>query len=81
MAQRLADSFDRAVEASLREHPRDDLAEQVVKYLTDAHALESQSEQLLEKSPSLAGSAELAQVYEEHLAGQGDIGLRVDRPG
>ena len=68
MAERLAQSFDRAVEASLREHPRDDRDEQLNKYLTDAHAIEGQSIQLLEKAPQLAGSPELAAAYEDHLA-------------
>jgi ferritin-like metal-binding protein YciE len=68
MADRLAQCFDRAVEASLREHPRDELDEQLNKYLTDAHAIEGQSIQLLEKAPQLAGSPELAAAYEDHLA-------------
>jgi ferritin-like metal-binding protein YciE len=67
MAERLAQSFDLAVQASLRDHPRDDLDEQLTKYLADAHALEGQSIQLLEKGPQLAGSSELAAAYEGHL--------------
>ena len=68
MAQRLADLFDRAVDASLREVEPDDLDEQLNKYLADAHAIEAQAIQLLEKGPGLAGDAELARIYEEHLA-------------
>jgi ferritin-like metal-binding protein YciE len=68
MAQRLADSFDNAVEASLRDVPREDIAKQLDKYLADAHALEGQSIQLLEKGPKLAGGGELAEAYEDHLA-------------
>jgi len=68
MARRLEGCFDRAVEASLREVPRDDLGEQLNKYLADAHAIEAQAIQLLEKGPNLAGDPELARLYEEHLA-------------
>jgi ferritin-like metal-binding protein YciE len=68
MAQRLENLFDRAVDASLREVQPERLNEQIDKYLADAHALEMQSIQLLEKGPDLAGSGELAAVYEEHLA-------------
>ncbi|MEA2333192.1 MAG: hypothetical protein QOH58_3330 [Thermoleophilaceae bacterium] len=67
MAERLEASFDRSVEASLREVAPDDLGEQLDKYLADAHALEEQAIQLLEKGPKLAGDSELARVYEEHL--------------
>jgi ferritin-like metal-binding protein YciE len=67
MAARLADSIDRAVEASLRDLDPDDIGRQLEKYLADAHALEGQSIQLLEKGPQLAGSSELATVYEDHL--------------
>jgi len=68
MARRLEGCFDRAVEASLRDVPRDDLGEQLNKYLADAHAIEAQAIQLLEKGPDLAGDPELARLYEEHLA-------------
>src|SRR3954469_19088947 len=43
MAERLEGSFDRAVEASLREQDPDDLGKQLVKYLADAHAIENQA--------------------------------------
>jgi ferritin-like metal-binding protein YciE len=68
MAQRLAASFDRAVDASLRELQRDDIGKQLDKYLADAHAMEGQSMQLLEKAPELAGTSELAAAYADHLA-------------
>lgn len=68
MARRLAISFDRAAEASLRDVAPDDLAEQLRKYLADAHAIEEQAIRLLEKGPKLAGADELADAYEEHLA-------------
>ncbi|HEY6399590.1 MAG TPA: DUF892 family protein [Solirubrobacteraceae bacterium] len=68
MAERLESSFDRAAEASLRDVDPDDLGEQLDKYLRDAHAIEAQAIQLLEKAPELAGTSELAAAYEDHLA-------------
>jgi ferritin-like metal-binding protein YciE len=67
MMERLEATFDTAVEASLRDVPRDDLDEQLRKYLADAHAIEKQAETLLDKGPKLAGSDTLAHIYEEHL--------------
>ncbi|HEU4944381.1 MAG TPA: DUF892 family protein [Solirubrobacterales bacterium] len=67
MADRLADCFDAAVDASLAEVPVDRLAEQLVKYLTDAHAIEQQAIQLLKSAPALTQDDELAQLFEEHL--------------
>lgn len=66
MIDRLQGSFDRAVDASLRELDRDDIGKQLDKYLADAHAIEKQALGLLKKSPELAGKEELATVYEEH---------------
>jgi ferritin-like metal-binding protein YciE len=68
MAERVAGLFDRAVDASLRDLAPDDLQDQVRKYLEDAHAIEAQAIQLLSKGPDLAGTSELAGIYEEHLA-------------
>ncbi len=68
MAERLGGSFDLAVEAALRDLSPDDLSEQLGKYLADAHAIEGQSIQLLQKGPDLAGTDGLASAYEEHLA-------------
>ena len=67
MAERLEAATDRAVEASLRAKDPDDLAKQLVKYLSDAHAIEAQSTKLLERGPKLAGDATLAQLYVQHL--------------
>jgi ferritin-like metal-binding protein YciE len=67
MAQRLEDATDAAVEASLREKDPADLEKQLVKYLTDAHAIEGQAIKLLEKGTKIAGDPVLAQLYEEHL--------------
>jgi ferritin-like metal-binding protein YciE len=68
MADRLAAQWDRAVEASLRDVPQEELGTQLNKYLADAHAIEAQAIQLLEKGPDLAGDPELARLYAEHLA-------------
>jgi ferritin-like metal-binding protein YciE len=56
-----------AVEASLREKEAEDIGAELVSYLTDAHAIESQALQLLETGPSIAGFDELAEVFREHL--------------
>jgi ferritin-like metal-binding protein YciE len=69
MLERLEGAYDEAVEASLRVQSPDDLREQLVKYLADAHALENQAEGLLSKGPELSGGDEqLSRVFEEHLA-------------
>jgi ferritin-like metal-binding protein YciE len=67
MARRLSDNWDVAVEASLRDKDPDDLGEQLNKYLSDAHAIESQAEQMLIKAIDIAGDPKLSQDYEEHL--------------
>jgi ferritin-like metal-binding protein YciE len=68
MAERLERLFDRSTERSLEEVGRDDLAEQVVKYLTDAHAIEEQAIQLLERAPKMVEDERLARPFAEHLA-------------
>jgi ferritin-like metal-binding protein YciE len=67
MGERLAASFDAAVEASLREKDADGIGEELVHYLTDAHAIESQAVQLLESAPGIAGVDELAAALADHL--------------
>ena len=67
MKQRVAGGFDKAVEASLREVAPDDLQEQLVKYLADAHAIESQAIKLLQKAPKIVDDPELAKIFEDHL--------------
>jgi ferritin-like metal-binding protein YciE len=67
MAMRLDTDFDRAVEASLREKSAEDIGKELDKYLADAHAIEAQAIQLLDKGSSIAGSAELSAAYAEHL--------------
>jgi ferritin-like metal-binding protein YciE len=67
MAGRLADRFDEAVEQALREIEPDDLDTQLNKYLADVHALEGQSQKLLEKSKELDLPAPLAEAIAHHL--------------
>jgi ferritin-like metal-binding protein YciE len=67
MAHRLSTNWDVPVSASLRELDLDDLGGQLDKYLSDAHAIESQAEQLLKKAVDIGGDPKLSQDYEEHL--------------
>jgi ferritin-like metal-binding protein YciE len=67
MGERLAGRFDAAVDASLREKDADAIGEELVRYLTDAHAIEQQAVQLLESGPEIARVEELAHVMREHL--------------
>jgi ferritin-like metal-binding protein YciE len=67
MSDRLQASLDRAVDASLREQDPDDLRDQLKKYLSDAHAIEAQAIELLDKGTNIAGDPELARLYAEHL--------------
>lgn len=68
MADRLAGLFDTVVDASLAEVGADDLQEQLQKYLADAHAIEAQAIELLEKGTEIAGAVTLEELYAEHLA-------------
>jgi ferritin-like metal-binding protein YciE len=67
MAERIESRFDETVEASLRDKQPDDMTEQVVKYLADAHAIESQSIQMLQAGQKIIGEGELAKVMSDHL--------------
>jgi ferritin-like metal-binding protein YciE len=67
MRDRVAADWDAVVEASLAAAKGDDLERHLVHYLADAHALENQAIQLLEKAPGMAGDPELASDYEAHL--------------
>jgi ferritin-like metal-binding protein YciE len=85
MAERLAAGFDRAVDASLREVAPEDLGRQLGKYLGDAFAIESQAVQLLEHAQAIAGEADLAKVFADHLdetrAHQAAIRARIEARG
>jgi ferritin-like metal-binding protein YciE len=67
MGERLEGLFDAAVEASLREKDSEGLEKQLVKYLSDAHAIEAQAEQLLKRGRKIGGDERLARLYAEHL--------------
>src|SRR3954466_11791337 len=67
MARRLSDNWDVAVNASLRDQDPDDLGDQLDKYLSDAHAIESQAEQMLTKAIDIGGDPKMSTDYEEHL--------------
>jgi len=67
MADRLENAFEHAAELSLREKSADNIREDVVKYLADAHAIEAQAIQLLQRALKIAGDAELEHLYREHL--------------
>jgi ferritin-like metal-binding protein YciE len=69
MADRLAQRFDAAVDASLKD-PADAGAtrKQLLSYLADAHALENQSIGLLEHGQTIAGDPQLTELYAAHLA-------------
>jgi ferritin-like metal-binding protein YciE len=67
MMGRLEGCFDAAVDASLRDVSRDDLHEQLLKYLSDAHAIEEQSIALLQRAPAISGDTPLKPLYDEHL--------------
>src|SRR3954463_1703550 len=67
MKGRVFDNFDRAVEASLRDKDADDMQEELVKYLADAHAIEGQAIQMLENAPKIVEESRLAKLFEDHL--------------
>jgi ferritin-like metal-binding protein YciE len=67
MMERLEGLVERSVEASLAAVGRDDLEEQLRKYLADAHAIEEQAIELLERAPKIVGDSTLGQVFSEHL--------------
>lgn len=67
MAERLEQSFDAAVEASLAAIEADDLGDTLATYLADAHALEGQAIELLEAAAERAEDGALAAIFREHL--------------
>jgi ferritin-like metal-binding protein YciE len=85
MKGRVFDNFDRAVEASLRDKNADDMEEELVKYLADAHAIEGQAIQMLESAPKIVEEPRLAKLFEDHLeetrAQQEIVKARLDAHG
>jgi ferritin-like metal-binding protein YciE len=67
MAGRLAERYDEAVEQALSELEPEDLDEQVTTYLSDLHALEGQSQKLLEKSRGMDVPEALRAALDRHL--------------
>jgi ferritin-like metal-binding protein YciE len=65
MGQRLEGLFDRTSAASLQGR---DAKRSLPSYLADAHAIEAQSIQLLERAPKIVGRTRLATLFERHLA-------------
>jgi ferritin-like metal-binding protein YciE len=68
MSRRIADHWEAAVEAALQAKGDADLDTRLNKYLADAHAIEAQAIQLLQRGPKIAGHSGLAALMEEHLA-------------
>lgn len=66
MRDRLAGDFDEAAEASLQAVGKV-ASETLDSYLSDAHALEEQSIQLLKRGEEMAGDPALARIYKDHL--------------
>jgi ferritin-like metal-binding protein YciE len=64
MSRRLGESWDATVIESLADNDR----ATIDKYLADAHAIEKQAIQLLERGPKIAGESRLAGLLAEHLA-------------
>jgi ferritin-like metal-binding protein YciE len=66
MLERLTGDLGPAAEASLGDAGAEDLERKLRRYLADAHALEVQSIELLERAPGMAGGPELERLYAEH---------------
>src|SRR5581483_1245324 len=66
MMRRLEASFDRSTAASLEAGDGRPIGERLRKYLADAHAIEEQAIELLERAPHLTDGS-LSQLYAEHL--------------
>jgi ferritin-like metal-binding protein YciE len=76
MAERLAASFDRVVDASLRQL-HDDLPAALDRYLGDAHAIEQQAMQLMQTAPRVVDDDQLAALFTDHLAQARDHARRI----
>ncbi len=67
MADRLEDSFDLVVDASLNGGGEIDLAAQLDRCMTNAHAIEKQGLQLLEMGPRVVEDENLKRFFATHL--------------
>jgi UDP-glucose 4-epimerase len=67
MAERLEQSFDAAVEASLAAVDADQIDSALLAYLRDAHALEGQAEKLLAAGAERVGDEHLEAAFRDHL--------------
>lgn len=67
MAERLEQSFDAAVEASLADADADQLDSTLLAYLRDIHALEGQAEELLEAGAERVDDESLEAAFRDHL--------------
>jgi ferritin-like metal-binding protein YciE/nucleoside-diphosphate-sugar epimerase len=67
MAERLEQSFDAAVEASLAMEDADQLDSTLLSYLRDAHALEGQAEELLKAGAERVNDEHLQAAFRDHL--------------
>jgi len=67
MAERLEQSFDTAVEASLAAVDPDRLEATLLAYLRDVHALEGQAEKLLRSATERVGDDRLEATFRDHL--------------
>lgn len=67
MAERLEQSFDTAVEASLAAVDSDQLDSTLLAYLRDVHALEGQAEKLLEAGAERVDDERLEATFRDHL--------------
>jgi UDP-glucose 4-epimerase len=67
MAERLEQSFDTAVEASLAAVNTDQLDSALLAYLRDVHALEGQAEKLLDAAAERVGDEYLEAAFRDHL--------------
>jgi UDP-glucose 4-epimerase len=67
MAERLEQSFDVAVEASLGAADGDELDAVLLAYLRDVHALEKQAAELLEVGAERVDDEQLEAAFREHL--------------
>jgi ferritin-like metal-binding protein YciE len=66
MADRIGERWDRAVDASLRDKDAEATEREIVKYLRDAHALETQALQMMEAGPGIAEYDALRAIFEDH---------------